>query len=403
MKSAQISAIGLILSGIVAACSSESGKKDDSSVGGQVSIETNPTYTSGGGANSNAPAYFEVTSQGKCELVVREETCSAMAFETESTPLDIYVMLDRSGSMCNCVDPVFNVQKCPDPNCRKTRMDAIREALDAFTKDNQSSGIGIGLGYFGHQPFGAADCNPNAYASPSVEFGVLPEQASAFMSSLNTASPVGETPTGAAITGACSYARGWKQARPDHEVVLLFVTDGKPEAPITCENGSGACCPTLDEAVKAAAACNGTDTPIRTYVLGVGPFLSNLTEIAAAGGTNHAYLVEGGDVTNEVLAALNSIRGDAQIPCKFAIPKPESGRVLDLTKIGLAYADNRCNTSVFRHVESASACGSDGGYYFDEPNAPTEIRLCSSSCSQVSVAGGQLFYSVGCGWDTVIQ
>jgi hypothetical protein len=403
MKLALNHTIGLVFSFVLAACSSGNGKGSEEATGGEGTISTKPSYASGGASNENAAAFFDVSSDGSCNLVVREETCAATAFETEYVPLDIYVMLDRSGSMCNCVDPVFNVQVCPDPNCRKSRLDAIREALDSFTKDTGSSGIGVGLGYFGHQPFGSADCNPQTYQSPSVAIGVLPDYSSTFMNSLNVANPVGETPTGAAIRGACTYAQSWKKQNLTHETVLLFVTDGKPEAPITCENGNGSCCPSLSDAVAAASDCNSGSTAIRTYVLGVGPYLSNLSEIAVAGGTKQAYLVEGGDVAGQVLAALNAIRGDAQIPCKFAIPTPEDGKTIDLTTIGLAYADSSCHSSVFRNVGSVSACNANGGYYFDDSNAPTEVRLCPSSCSQVSVAGGQLFYSVGCGWETPLQ
>jgi hypothetical protein len=263
--------------------------------------------------------------------------------------------------------------------------------------------MGVGLGYFGHQPFGAADCNPSTYESPSVAIGTLPQNQGAFQSSLDDASPIGETPTGAAIVGACSYARGWKKQNPTHETVLLFVTDGKPEAPITCESGNGSCCPTLKDAVAAASECNSGNTPIRTYVLGVGPYLSNLSEIAVGGGTKQAYLVEGGDVAAEVLNALNAIRGDAQIPCQFEIPKPENGDTLDLSQIGLAYADGGCNQTVFRYVESSTACTDAGGYYFDNADSPTQVMLCASSCRQVSATSGQLFYSVGCGWEPTIQ
>jgi hypothetical protein len=386
-------------------CSKSNSGEDGSENGGSAGA---PAIGEGGKGIGDSgqppPASFVKSEDGKCELAVAEETCAASAFESETIPLDIHLMIDRSGSMCNCVDPVISNGACPDPNCRKTRMDAIVEALEAFIASPSSNGLGIGVGYFGQQQIGAADCRESTYTKPSVTIDVLPTNAQAVVASLKEAEPIGETPTGAAIRGACTYARAWKDAHPTHQTVILFVTDGEPKAPVSCPNGAGAaCCPTLDDAVEAAANCAAGDPAIRTYVLGVGPFLSNLGRIAEAGGTNRAYLVETGDVTAQVLSALNAIRGDAAIPCEFGIPEAPGGSTLDLGRIGIAYADAQCKSKVFTRVESAGDCGDGDGWYFDDPSLPTQVRLCSSSCSYVSSNGGSLFYSVGCGWEVPIQ
>jgi hypothetical protein len=379
----------------------ENGDGGATSTGGKTSGGSTSTN---GGPVQPAPASFVRSEDGKCSLDVAEESCAASAFESETIPLDIHLMIDRSGSMCNCVDPVMLNGACPDPNCRKTRMDAIVEAIDAFVNSTDSNGLGIGVGYFGQQPIGSADCRENTYAKPSVAIDVLPTNAGAVAASLKGAEPIGETPTGAAIRGACSYAKEWKSAHPAHQTVILFVTDGEPKAPVSCPSGAGAaCCPTLSDAVEAASACLNGAPAIRTYVLGVGPFLSNLSQIAVAGGTQRAYLVEDGDVTAQVLSALNAIRGDAAIPCEFPIPEAPGGATLDLGRIGIAYADTKCESKVFSRVNSPGDCGDGDGWYFDDPSAPSQVRLCSSSCSHVSSNGGSLFYSVGCGWEVPIQ
>ncbi|MGC4064128.1 MAG: vWA domain-containing protein [Polyangiaceae bacterium] len=398
----------VLLSICATSCSKSSGDDKGSENGGTAGSSASGV---GGGGDTNGPpgqpppAAFVKSESGKCELAVAEETCAASAFESETIPLDIHLMIDRSGSMCNCVDPVISNGACPDPNCRKTRMDAIVEALEAFVASQSSNGLGIGVGYFGQQPIGSADCRESTYSQPSVAIDVLPSNAQAVSASLKKeATPIGETPTGAAIRGACTYAQAWKKAHPAHQTVILFVTDGEPKAPVSCPSGVGAaCCPTLDDAVTAASDCAGGNPAIRTYVLGVGPFLSNLGRIAEAGGTNRAYLVESGDVTSQVLSALNAIRGDAAIPCEFPIPEAPGGSSLDLGRIGIAYADAQCKSKVFYRVESPTDCGDGDGWYFDDPTNPSQVRLCSSSCSYVSSNGGSLFYSVGCGWEVPIQ
>lgn len=401
MKHAKFTMVGLLAAFTWMGCSNSATDKSD-----ELSIDE-PSSLPGGGASptpsSGEPqtVFFAEAADGTCAINGAEATCAGEAFESESIPLDIYVMFDRSGSMCNCVDPIMDGQTaCPAPGCRKTRMEAIREAVNAFVNDEGSRGIGIGVGYFGQQSIGSADCRPETYSEPSVSIDVLPSNIEPIMASLNGADPIGETPTGGAIRGACSYAKAWKTAHTDHQTVILFVTDGEPKAPVTCANGVGACCPMLDDAVVAATECLDGNPGIKTYVLGVGPFLSNLSQIAVAGGTKQAYLVEEGDVTAQVLSSLNAIRGDAGLPCEFGIPQSQNGQTLDPGKIGIAYANGNCVGEAFYRVASASACGTEDGWYFDDPVAPTQVRLCTSSCSQVSANGGSLFYSVGCGWET---
>jgi len=202
------------------------------------------------------------------------------------------------------------------------------------------------------------------------------------------------------LRGACEYARDYRITAPDHQVVLLLLTDGRPEAPSTCRGGAGQCCPSLDDAVVAADECRN-QIGIRTYVLGVGPLLDNLDQIAAAGGTERAYLVQGGDVGAEVLTALNRIRGAAAIPCDLALPEPPLGQSLALDAVNLEYAGDDCQVTPFSAVQGAAACGTEDGWYYDDPSAPQRIQLCPRSCERVSGPGGNLYYSVGC--DTRIR
>jgi hypothetical protein len=337
-----------------------------------------------------------------CSLEDDGSGCVGQAYEGESIPLDIYIMFDQSGSMCNCVDPVFDMigRPCPDKECKATRMDAVREAARLFMADPQSQGVGVGLGYFGKQTIGKTSCNQADYEQAAVPIGVLPGQAQVMMASLNGIQPTGETPSGAAIRGACTYAQTWKKANPSHETVILLLTDGRPEAPVTCGGGAGACCPTIDDAVEAATTCLDSKPGIRTYVLGVGPMLSNLERIAVAGGTSRAYLVEGGDVANQVLDALRTIRGDA-IPCTMGLPIPPSGLELSYDKVNIAYASPSCEPTYYSYVETVAACADNGGWYYDDPSAPKNIKLCPTSCDQVSAPGGKLVFTVGCETRTI--
>jgi hypothetical protein len=373
-----ISAIGLAAA---AGCSFGSDAPNGSHPGmpSLGSIGGAPAATGAGGT----PGFDAGPSQ--CSWADSEhQACAGALYHGQALPLDVYIMFDESGSMATMDDGVT------------MRIDAVRKAVGQFLADPDSAGISVGIGYFGTQPLSCActSCNANDYATPSVPLGLLPGAASALVASLSKQAPTGETPTGAALRGACTYATSAKQARPDHAVVILLVTDGIPQAPLTAQ--AGGCNPTLADANAAAAACFGAATPIRTYVLGVGPSLANLNQIATAGGTGHAYIVESGGSAG-VLAALGAIRQDAMIPCSLGIPTTSTGGGVDLDTVNIVYADASCGFTTFVNVPQASGCDAKrGGWYYDNPSRPTSIQLCGASCDAVAAPGGELRVSVGC-------
>lgn len=359
-----------------------------SGVGGFL-VEDEAPRAGAGGASGGAP-----NASVDCGPPADTATCGGDIFEGKSVPLDIYIMFDQSGSMCACLDAGAG-QLCLESGCNTTRLDAVRQAVQEFLVDPNSAGIGVGLGFFGQQEIGQTSCDEAAYGEPAVTVGTLPEQASPLSDALSQLEPIGETPTGPALRGACAYARDHRATAPDHQVVLLLLTDGRPEAPSTCRGGAGTCCPTLDDAVQAAEQCR-TEVGIRTFVLGVGPLLDNLEQIAIAGGTDQAYLVQSGDVAAQVLQVLNRIRGSAAIPCELALPEPPLGDSLALDEVNLEYEGAECARTPFASVPGAADCGDEDGWYYDDPASPNRILLCPQSCNRVSGPGGTLYYSVGC-------
>ncbi|HWP05006.1 MAG TPA: vWA domain-containing protein [Polyangiaceae bacterium] len=363
-----------------AACSS---KSDDDSAAGASGRGTGGTgggrtiVVDMGGRSQQPPSGDPSNGLGNCEDY-SFDGCVGEAYEGESIPLDIYVMFDTSGSMLNDVGGM-------------TRLQAIQQAAAEFLRDPASRGIGVGIGYFGFQPIGSTSCDSGTYAAPAVPISTDHE---AVIASLEAQSAVGETPTAAALRGACGYARDQKAANPTRGLVILLMTDGKPEAPVSC--GSGGCCPTLDDATSAAAECAAGARGISTYVLGVGPELENLNRIAEAGKTHAAYLVGNDDVTASVLRALNLIRGDAMIPCQLTIPDANNGTALDYSQVNIVYTTEGCDYTPAYYVDSAASCDEQGGWYYDDPGAPKTVVLCPRTCDDVSIPGAALRFSVGC-------
>jgi hypothetical protein len=359
---------------VLSACSSN---LDDDAGGGGSGGTSIVIGTSGRGAGAGNQTGAGGSNLGTCGAV-QFDGCVGESFEGEHIPLDIYIMFDQSGSMLNDVGGM-------------TRLQAIQRAAEQFLRDPDSAGIGVGIGYFGFLPIGNTSCEATTYDAPDVEISLDHEPV---IRSLNTRMPTGETPTAAALRGACTYAKAARLQHPERALSILLMTDGKPEAPVSCSTGG--CCPSLDDATRAAADCAAGPQGLPTYVLGVGPELQNLNLIAQAGATKAAYLVGDKDVAPNVLGALNAIRGDASIPCQLEIPRPAAGQTLDYGQVNLVYSTSGCNFQPAFYVESPSKCDAAGGWYYDDPNAPTSVRLCQATCDEVARPGATLRFSVGC-------
>lgn len=357
---------------LLSACSGGSDDDPDAQgTGGTGSIDVTPRGGTGSGSSAGS------NGGSKCGNTLLD-TCAAVAFEPEGIPLDIYVMFDQSGSMLSDVGGL-------------TRLAAVQQAVATFLRDPQSATTGVGIGYFGFLPIGQVSCDPAMYGTPDVPLTLDHE---AVISSLSKRMPTGETPTAAALRGACGYAEGHRAAHPDHAAVILLVTDGKPEAPVSC--ASGGCCPSLEDATKEAAACLSGQQQVPTYVLGVGPNLENLHAIAQAGGTKNAYIVGDQNVAANVLSALTSIRRDAQIPCDIEVPTAAAGTAVDYGKVNVLYSQPSCASTPIYYVESVGKCAADGGWYYDNPSAPSRIRMCPTTCQLLNSTNVGLQISVGC-------
>jgi hypothetical protein len=282
--------------------------------------------------------------------------CDGDRYKAEKSQLDIYVMLDDSGSMV----PWWVV---------------ATEAFGDFLNDPASAGIGVGIQYFGR------DCDPAFYAAPRVPIAPLPGNVAAIQNSFPTI-PLESTPTYPAMVGAIQHARAWKDGHPDHKVVVLLATDGEPSD----------CNSTLQNVSQAATEGLLGSPSIPTYVLGMGPALTTLNDIARAGGTGNAFLVDPN--SRQALAqALNAIRG-AAAPCEYVLPNPAN---VDPTKVNIEFTPPGGRSTRLPNVGDASRCSASGGWYYDNPQAPRRAILCPVSCSSSNVStGGQVDVILGC-------
>ncbi|MBI5535660.1 MAG: VWA domain-containing protein [Deltaproteobacteria bacterium] len=294
---------------------------------------------------------------------VAPEACATANVEAKLKPLDMYFMLDRSGSMSG------------SPWSQQAA------ALNSFWNDPASAGITAALRFFPYDDSCApmdATCTGNLYITPEVAWGVLPGAAAALGQAITNTSTMGCTPTEEALKGALKGSKQRQISLPSHVVVAVIVSDGGP----TDCNTSASYLQNL-----AQSFFNGTPS-IRTFALYVASSATaTMTAIAQGGGTNQSY-----DATNtqNFLAALKAIQGSA-IPCDFDMPVPDAGTI-DPAQVTLDYQG-----TPITHIDNATQCGANGGWYYDNNTDPKKIMLCPASCNLIKMdPNAKVNVSLGC-------
>lgn len=315
-----------------------------------------------------------------------EDTCSETTEKAERMPLDMHIMLDKSGSMRWTFHNKNDAQGGPtSPNAR---WGAVVGALKEFINDPSSNGVGVGLQYFPIETggfFGGTSCEASDYATPEIPIQLLPMHRTQLIASLDANRPNGGTPTRPALQGALEYAKGWADDHPGHTVIVVLATDGEPEG---CSGNNVA-------NVSALAADYANNHGIKTFVVGIGPEVVNMDTIAAAGGTEKSFPVGGDNAAQQFIEAMNEIRGVA-LACEYLIPPPKDGEAIDYDKVNLRFTAGDGTTSDIPYVGDASQCGS-GGWFYDDPSAPKMIHVCPETCSTFKADGeGEVNVVLGC-------
>jgi Mg-chelatase subunit ChlD len=331
------------------------------------------------------------------------ETCAIQTDLAKLKPLDMFIMLDRSGSMNEL-----------------GKWAAVTSAISTFAANPASAGIGVGMGYFPetysnlcvpcdlgcavcindccalptgefcfddgdcdkggacygfmcHAGGGNASCDAGDYALADVAMSELPGAAAKLSASMALITPSGGTPTGPALQGALNHAAKLASSS-DRDVVVVLASDGEPTE---CEpQGIGEVAAIAGQALAATPA-------VRTFVIGVGTSLANLNAVAAMGGTQQAYLVDANaTVTQALVAALNAIRKVA-VACNYEIPSIDGKIAYDL--VNVTFASGGKSPKPLGYVASAAQC-QNGGWYYDDPQAPKAIVMCPATCGELQAA-----------------
>ncbi|MBX3184711.1 MAG: VWA domain-containing protein [Polyangiaceae bacterium] len=311
------------------------------------------------------------------------DACASNKYGGQLQPLDMYVILDRSGSM------------------QGNAWSSVVSALTTFVQSPESDGIGVGLQFFPKKneptcfPFNCqppcvanglncALCDPQWYLPPAVSIAPLPGVGSQIIAELNANGPSNQgTPTMPALQSAAMATTAYAAQHPDRKVVIVLASDGQPQ---TCNSDTTAI------ANVAATARNSTPS-VLTFTIGIGN-IPALDAIAQAGGTGQAILVDTAGAGQQFLDAMNTIRGEA-LGCNYLMPVPTDGDA-NPNKLNFTFTPEGGTPEVIPRVSDAGQCQGQAGWYYDNPTNPTTIILCPASCDYLKATDGEVNIELGC-------
>ena len=325
----------------------------------------------------DAPVH-DVTLQDACV----DETVSA-----EPVPLDIYFMLDRSGSMTQPFCDNCSVGDCdvtwPNPPTIASRWCNAINAIAGYVQDPSAQGNRAALEYFY-----ASVCN--GYDVPSVGLVDLVGGAGQLITSMNGQTPYDGTPTRAALEGLAAFTAA--NQVPERVIIGILITDGDPTT----------CAPTSNDTMRSIVQNHYNATGIHTFIVGMdGATFGNLEYWASypgaishpdnpgdtCGGSYpscHHWNVGDGDPSS-FISALQQIQ-QAVLGCTFTVPTPSQG-LLDPETVAVDYDANGSSPppaeELTRVPDAAGCTGANNEWHYDDNLSPTTIHLCPATCARV--------------------
>ena len=330
--------------------------------------------------------------------------CSGVAHQRqlEGGPLDIYMVLDRTGSMGTDCDYDPNGTPINSKACFATY--ALADYLTSV-----SPSVDTKLAFNLMSTDANQSCNGSGYFPALIDSTSLPVAVdSPLVTRISNEDFSGGhgTRIESALNGIATYTSMSKVS--DREMIGVLITDGDATQ-----------CDSNTDNLAQIAADHLADTGIRTVIIGMqGATEANLEKIAIAGGADphndfcggltppcHYWNV--GNGSGSVLAsALQAISEQAApLPCEIDVTgiTPPEGETLDYSQINVTLTEGGSVVTIPQVPNLGSCPATEMAWYYDDPGNPASIHLCQFACDGVSAAGDGASLNVVAGCtDTVV-
>jgi hypothetical protein len=338
-----------------------------------------PTSSAGTlGESSPSAANFGVSDAPTSEV---EVVCAAQSAASELRHVSLAFLFDVSGSMGGA-----------DQNRFETKWLPVVAASEAFFAEADSAALSASLTFFPSAD-ARTRCLADTYMQAEVAETPLPsplfaQAISGLNYTLGSNQWRSDTPTLAAYEGMVAALAS---APTDTLRAIVMVTDGVPQG-----------CGGSDDIQLVADAVRRSG--IKTFVVGVanppgddaGDNLANLNVVAAAGGTDHAFIVATGNAAQteaDFKAVIDGIRG-VTLACNIEIPLPPTGTAFVPEQVNVTYGSGSSSDTRLSYDPD---CGAPDAWRYDDPDSPATIVLCNEACGRAQRdAAARLTVEFGC-------
>ena len=235
---------------------------------------------------------------------------------------------------------------CADTTNCTTRWGAIKAAMK--TTLSTSRYVNWGLKFF------SSPNSPECGVAKDPEVQVGSDTAQTIQTQIETSTLSQSTPTTAAINTATAYL---KTLSDQNKKFILLATDGEPNCagnPAISTKGD------VPGATVAVSAAKAAGFPV--YVIGIGPSVTTLSQLAQAGGTSDFYPANSPAQLAEALSSISKIVGSCSFKATDVPPDAD-------------------NVAVYFNKQQVAKDMDDGWRY---GATPQDIELTGQYCEQIT-------------------